>query len=227
MPFLRKYGVAITAGTAYAIRIPIIKRGVVDYAVGADWTPAAGDVKLTLDSNTAGIANITTLPTAVATGNGAVWEFIFSATELQAKTILVTIVDATTKAVEDQAFIVETYGNASAMYPPDLSAANLPANVIQINGDSNAAANQAGAANAVYRGSITGATPTTTTLIDSGLTALDANAYVGRILVFKGDVTAGLALQATAITAFNQSTQQLTFNALTRAPSTGDSYVML
>jgi len=129
--FLRKYNTLTITGST-AIRIPIIKRGVVDFAVGADWTPAAGDCKINIDG--AGPANVTNLPTAVASGNGAYWEFVLTAAELSCKQAIVTVVDAATKAVEDQCFLVETFGNASAMYQADLSAANLPANVTQLLG---------------------------------------------------------------------------------------------
>jgi hypothetical protein len=131
MPFLRKYAVLTVTGTT-AIRIPMVKRAVVDFAVSADWTPAAGDVKIAVDG--AAPTNVANLPTAVASGNGAYWEFILTAAELTCKQAIVTVVDSATKAVEDQAFLVETYGNASAMYQADLSAANLPANAVQVNG---------------------------------------------------------------------------------------------
>lgn len=131
MPFLRKYNTLLVTGTT-AIRIPIIKRGVVDFAVSADWTPAAGDVKIAVDG--AAPTNVTNLPTAVASGNGAYWEFILTGAELSCKQAIVTIVDAATKAIEDQSFIVETFGNASALYQADFSAANLPANVTQLLG---------------------------------------------------------------------------------------------
>lgn len=116
--FLRKYNTLLVTGTT-AIRIPIVKRAAVDFAVGADWTPAAGDVKIAVDG--AAPANVTNLPTAVASGNGAYWEFILTAAELSCKQAIVTVADAATKAVEDQAFIVETFGHASAMYPPDFT----------------------------------------------------------------------------------------------------------
>lgn len=128
--FLRKYGVTLSGGTV--IRVPMVKRGVVDFAVGADWTPASGDVKVSKDGGAA--ANIGTLPTAVAMGNGAFWEFTLTGTELSAKTVVVTVADSATKAVEDQCFVVETYGDTSAMYQADFSAANLPANVVQFGG---------------------------------------------------------------------------------------------
>lgn len=120
MIFQRKYNVLLASGTR--INIPIVKRGVVDYAVGADWTPAAGDVKVSLDGGAA--ANVTNLPTAIAMGNTAYWQFVLTAAELTCKQCIVTVADSATKAVEDQAFLVETYGNASAMYPADIGASN-------------------------------------------------------------------------------------------------------
>lgn len=111
MNFLRKYGVATAAGTH--VRIPIIKAGSQDYAGSGDWTPAAGDVKIS--KNGGAQANIGTLPTYT---NGA-WQFQFTAAELQAATIEVQVVDSATKAIEDQFFIIETYGHASALHAMD------------------------------------------------------------------------------------------------------------
>ena len=121
--FLRKYGVATAAGTH--VRIPVVKAGVVDFAVSADWTPAAGDVKVSKDGGAQ--ANVGTLPTFT---NGA-WQFVFTAAELTAKTAEVVVVDAVTKAVEDQMFIVETYGNASALHPFDFGDATPTVDVSQ------------------------------------------------------------------------------------------------
>lgn len=108
MPYWLKYNVADH------LYIPMIKRGVVDFAVGADWTPAAGDVKYSKDG--ASPTNAGTLPSAVTSGNGAFWDFTFTGGELSAKKIQVTVVDSATKAVEDQMFDIFTYGNASAQY---------------------------------------------------------------------------------------------------------------
>ncbi len=116
-------------GVARHIYIPIIKRAVVDYAVGADWTPVAGDVKISKDGGAA--ANVTNLPTAIVMGNGAIWDFSLTTTEMQAAQINVTIVDAATKAVEDQGFIIETYGNASAQHAFDISSATPTVNATQ------------------------------------------------------------------------------------------------
>jgi hypothetical protein len=109
MSFLSKYNVAKD------YYIPIIKRSVVDFAVSGDWTPAAGDVKISIDGGA--VANIGTLPTAVVSGNGAFWKFPLTAGEHQGKYVIVVVSDAATKAVEDQSFIIETFGHASSQYP--------------------------------------------------------------------------------------------------------------
>src|SRR4051812_19594631 len=106
MEFLRKYN------TATHVYIPMVKRAVVDHAVSADWTPAAGDVKISKDGGAA--ANVTNLPVAIAMGNSTVWDFSLTSTELSAAKIAVTIADSATKAVEDNAFNIVTFGNASA-----------------------------------------------------------------------------------------------------------------
>lgn len=112
MSFLSKYGVA------RHIYIPMVKRAVVDHAVGADWTPAAGDVKISKDGGAT--ANVTNLPSAIAMGNSALWDFSLTATELEAAQVMVTIADSATKAVEDSGFIIETYGHASGQHAVDL-----------------------------------------------------------------------------------------------------------
>lgn len=113
---LRKYA------TATHVYVPVIKRGLADFAVGADWTPATGDVKVSIDGGAA--ANVGTLPVAIAMGNGAIWDFVFTTGEITGKKILITVADSATKAVEDQAIMIDTFGNASAEYPFDLSVAS-------------------------------------------------------------------------------------------------------
>lgn len=109
---LRKYGVASV------IYFPLIKRSVVDFAVGADFTPVAGDTKLSKDGGAA--ASATTTPFAVTMGNGAMWGLTLNAADLQCAKLVVTIIDASTKAVEDQLLLIDTYGNASAEHAVDL-----------------------------------------------------------------------------------------------------------
>lgn len=126
--YLRKYG----TGTGADIYINIPKAGSANHAVSADWTPAAGDVKISKDGGAA--ANIGTLPTAVAMGNSTIWKFVFTDAELQAAFISVTVSDSATKAVDDTGFSIETYGNASALHAFDLDTATQSVNVTQFGG---------------------------------------------------------------------------------------------
>lgn len=105
-------------GVAADFYLPVIKAGVKDFAVSADWTPATGDVKVSIDGGN--VANVATLPTIVGGTGAAVWKFPLSAAELTGKRITVQVVDSATKAVEDQSFVVETFGHQSANDPRNI-----------------------------------------------------------------------------------------------------------
>jgi hypothetical protein len=128
---LRKYG----TGAGADLYIPIVKAGSIDFAASGDWTPAGGDVKVSKDGGAQ--ANIGTLPTYT---NGA-WKFVFTNAELACAFLTVMVVDAATKAVEDQAILIETYGHVSAQHAFDLDKATQDVNVTQISGDGTAADN--------------------------------------------------------------------------------------
>lgn len=126
--FKRKYATLLVTGTT-AIYLPVIKRGVVDFALSADWpSPVAADFKVKIGAGSP--ASITNVPTFVSSGNAAYLEVLLTAAELTAKQTIVTISDAATKLVEDQMFIVETYGHPSAMYQSDLSGGRLTGSVV-------------------------------------------------------------------------------------------------
>lgn len=114
MMALREYA----TGTGGDIIIPIIKAGSDDFAVGGDWTPVAGDVKVSKDGGASG--NIGTLPVFVADIG---WKFVFSDAELTAARVNINIVDSATKAIKDQHIIIDTYGNASAQHAFNLNTA--------------------------------------------------------------------------------------------------------
>lgn len=240
--FLRKYG----TGSGADVYIPVIKRGVVDFAVSADWTPASGDVKVSIDGGAA--ASIGTLPTAITMGNAAVWKFVFADAELQGKVIVVTVADSATKAVEDTAFVVETYGHASAKFIADITLANLPANVTQLLGTAWLTPGTAGtpdvninlvdgsnpAATALKRGLLgvavgtVGSSSSTTSIITSSLTpaAAVADQFKGRIVTFdRNTTTTNLRGQSTDITG-SSSGGVLTVTALTTAPASGDTFTI-
>lgn len=111
MYLLAKYNTATT------ITFPMIKAGVRDFAVSADWTPATGDTKVMKDGGA--IANTTNNPVIIA--SSANWSLALTAAELSAAVTDIQIVDSATKAVEDQFLKVYTFGNASAKIAADLS----------------------------------------------------------------------------------------------------------
>ena len=119
-------------GTQTTIYFPLIKASSQNFAVSGDYTHASGDVKISKDGGAA--ATATNSPSAITMGNGAMWSLTLTATEMQAAEVVVTIIDATTKAVEDQMIKLHTFGHASAKIVADLSAANLAANVTQFGG---------------------------------------------------------------------------------------------
>lgn len=90
---------------------PVVKRGVVDLAVTADWTPATGDTKVSKDGGA--VANTTNNP---AIASGVSWKLTITNTELSCKWLTVQIIDSATKAIEDQFLTILTYGNASAFF---------------------------------------------------------------------------------------------------------------
>jgi hypothetical protein len=215
MIFQRKYNLATAAETH--IRIPIIKAGVVNFAVSADWTPATGDVRVKKDDGA--WADIGTNPTASsAGGNGssAVWVFQFSAAELSCKQLQVMVSDAATKAIEDQYFIIETFGNANAMYPSDISANNTDAENRFLS---------------AVKGNVLGTVgvgSTTTSIVTSALdpAAAATDQFKGRILIFANNTTtANLRGQGTDITA-STAGGVLTVSALSHAPANGDTFTI-
>lgn len=106
--------------TATHIYLPVTKTGGTSQALGADWTPAAGDVQLIKDGGAA--ASIGTLPTAIATAHGALWDFSLTTTEMTSKITAVVLADATSKAVVDDGWAIETYGNPAALHPGEFIA---------------------------------------------------------------------------------------------------------
>ena len=76
---------------------------------------------------------------------------------------------------------------------------------------------------AVINGSIT-STPTTVSFIDTTLTSAQTGNYIGRVIVFLDGALAG---QATVINGFNTSTDKVTFEQVSAAPSVGDKYLIV
>jgi hypothetical protein len=106
MEILREYATATT------IYFPMIVAGEMNFAGSGDWTPVAADTQFSEDG--AGFANTGSPP---ANEGGGIWSLDLLSTELTGAVIVIKIEDAVTKAVEDQAIIIQTWGDDSAGLP--------------------------------------------------------------------------------------------------------------
>jgi hypothetical protein len=104
--------ISIPWGTAYTFRAPIVKASSTDYAIVGntptpDWTPAAGDVKISKDGGA--FANIATLPSTVTLSGSAAWSWTLSAAETEATEVVIQVIDQdVTKVIQDQFFRLQT-----------------------------------------------------------------------------------------------------------------------
>lgn len=103
--------ISIPWGTATTFRAPIVKAGSTDYAIVGntptpDWTPAAGDVKISKDGGA--FVNIATPPSTVTLAGSAAWTWTLSAAETEATEIVIQVIDTAPKAVQDQFFRLQT-----------------------------------------------------------------------------------------------------------------------
>jgi len=115
-PILRKYATLLT--TAKAIPFSLLTVDGVDFITGA--TFAAGDIQISID----GGAYVDTANLPVAEGNS--YRLILTVAELTGRRIRLSIVDQTgTKFWLDTDVIIETFGNAAAMYAFDFDTASV------------------------------------------------------------------------------------------------------
>jgi hypothetical protein len=94
------------------VYFPMIKAGSNDFAQAVDWTPVAADTQFSIDGGA--FANTNTLP---VNEGGGMWSLTYIAGEITGKVTAIKIEDATTKAVEDQTILVQTWGDDSAGIP--------------------------------------------------------------------------------------------------------------
>lgn len=97
--------------TATTIYFPMLVAGSMDFATSSDWTPVNADSQYSKD----GAAFGTTNGTVTYEGEG-IWSLALLAGEVDGKVTVVSIIDDATKAVEDQAILIATYGNDSAQF---------------------------------------------------------------------------------------------------------------
>lgn len=94
--------------TAGSVTFVLRQSGSDAFATSANWTPANGDVKLSLDGGTQ--ANATNLPTY---SNGQ-WSLSLTAAELLAAEVRVNIDDGD---IVPESILIETYGHANSRWP--------------------------------------------------------------------------------------------------------------
>jgi len=97
MEILAKYGIQQT------FYFTMVDAGTQNLAATGDWTPAAADADLIKDGGSTAQATNT-----IASEGDVIWSLVLTAAEMQAKRICVSIVDAATKAVEDNVLIIHT-----------------------------------------------------------------------------------------------------------------------
>jgi len=108
--------VPLKYATSVTVRFRLVKKGVVDLAVGTDWTPGAGDVKVSIDGGA--LQNTIHLPTNTPNGSRW-WALVLDSTEVTGQIIGVEM--HAPASIEDQALDFYTYGNANAAIVRDLS----------------------------------------------------------------------------------------------------------
>ena len=117
MEVLREYAVGAT------ILFPLIDRGTQDFE-STPVTFASGDTQISKDE--AAFANTNSNP--VHEGNG-IYSLALTGAEMTAARIVVTVIDSATKTWEDQAILIQSFGNASAGLGIQLDELNTPADV--------------------------------------------------------------------------------------------------
>jgi len=175
MIFERLYG---TAGT---VAFPLIAFSSTSFHTSVTSSMfASGDVKISIDYG--GFTNTATLPTADASNKMAILSL--TATELTGKHIQIYVVDQTASKVwEDQAVLIETYGNASAQHAFNRHAATVQASLT---------ANQTG---------VTIATVTDiTNTVKASLTANQTGVTVATVTDITNTVKASLTANQTGVT---------------------------
>lgn len=95
--------------TSTIIYFPLIIAGGTAFATSGDWTPASGDADYSVDGGTFGSTN----GTVAYEGNG-IWSLSLLGTEINGKVTVITIQDT---EIQDQAIIIQTWGDDSAGLP--------------------------------------------------------------------------------------------------------------
>ena len=191
----------IIYGTANTIYFPMIKVGTNDFAVAADWTPAATDCDMSIDGGTWTQATNTV---AIAVTGAAIWKLTLTAAESTGSRIAIAIVDSATKAVEDQAIICTTQlsgqiESAKGIIIGEVDTATFTATTVALE---------------AFR------------LSPNATEEATADHYIGRLILFTSGALLGQMTDITDYVLAN-SKEKFTYTALTEAPADADRFVIL
>ena len=188
-------------GTQTTFYFPLIKAGDTDFAVTGDYTPAAADAIVMKDGG-----SDTQCTNTITIEAGTKWSLALTVAEMSATRIQISIVDAATKAIEDQFLAITT------ILGPQLEATKGTL-VCEVETAQQAASNTTCEAHMIA--------PTTT--IEQ-----TPDHYIGRLMLFTSGILTG---EMTRITdyAYTNSNMALTFEALANAevPPDADRFVIL
>lgn len=121
--FRRRYGVATS------IPLTFSRNGQFGFIDGNDWTPATGDVKISLydGSSWSDPTDAESLPVGL-TAAGLIYSHALSASELSCKVACITYTDNSqtsgTAIIESHSVMIETYGDGSALWPYNFDLSN-------------------------------------------------------------------------------------------------------
>lgn len=167
-----------------------------------------------MDSNVQAMANDVITAAALATD---------AVTEIQSGLATAAALDAVDNFVDTEITDIQN------RLPATLSSGRMRVDVEAINATTDPAVRLSKSAAVIYRGTVT-TTSTTTSVVCSSLDPGSAtnDQFKGRIMIFdQSTSSANLKGQATDITAFNNGTLTFTVTALTHAPASGDTFVIV
>ena len=192
MEILAKYGIQQT------FYFPLIDAGTLDLAVSADYTAAAADCRISKDGGAWAQATNTIADETEG------WSITLTIAEMQATRIHVNIIDAATKAVEDQSLVIHT-----------------------------GLGGQLEATTGIIIGDVDNGTFTATTIALEGnrlspntTAETTADHYNGRLILFTSGILLGQMTDITDYVLAN-SKEKFSYTALTEAPGDNDRYVIV
>jgi hypothetical protein len=220
-------GLTLTGDSQTSVSVEVLAGGGVDITTNGGDTEIRGTMRsleVTMSSTeTVQFVGTTGPITLDGTTTGTVNLHGIS-TSLSDSTSGATVTDNTLTAATQAAIETDTQDIQSRL-PAALVGGLMSSDVTAISTSTEAADKLELSTESILSGTASG-TPTTTTMI-SDISITDDDQFKGRIIIFSTASDAGLVRQATDITACTASTNTLTFTAVTVAPSSGDTFIIV